>query len=78
VKFYVKQGTIDKLKSVGASDGSSLVASQFGALPLAGKGWHKQFVRFKKEGFQVNIQLGTGPGMQIFNDNLITFERIVR
>ena len=82
VKFYVTTGTIDQLKTYGRTDGSALVLEQFGEMPLATSGWTNDFVRFKKEGGdltpQVNIQLGRGPGIQIFNDNLVAFEKIVR
>lgn len=77
VKLYVKLGTIDDLRVIGRTDDSNLVASQFGDMPQAVSGWTDNFVRFKKEGTQVNIQLGGGPGIDIFNDNLIAFERVI-
>jgi len=77
VKWYVNLGTIDDLRVIGRTDGTNLVASQFGDMPQAVSGWTDDFVRFKKEGTQVNIQLGVGPGLDIFNDNLIAFERVV-
>jgi hypothetical protein len=77
VKYYVNLGTIDDLKVIGRTDGSGLVASQFGDMPQAVSGWINDFVRFKKEGTQVNIQLGRGPGVDVFNDNLIAFERVI-
>ena len=77
VKWYVNLGTIDDLRVIGRTDGSTLVASQFGDMPQAVSGWPDDFVRFKKEGTQVNIQLGVGPGLDTFNDNLIAFERVV-
>jgi len=82
VKFYVNHGTIDQFITIGRTDGDPLVVAQFGEMPLAKSGWTYNFVRFKKEGGntnpQVNIQMGRGPGVQKFNDNLIAFEKIVR
>lgn len=76
-KYYVDLGTIDNLLTIGRTDGSGLVAAQFGDMPQAVSGWINEFVRFKKEGTQVNIQLGRGPGIDVFNENLIAFERVV-
>jgi len=80
MKFYLRHGTIDQLKVIGRTDGHQDVADQFGEMPLAPSGWIEEYVRFKREGGnsspQVNIQLGKGQGMDIFNDNLMTFERI--
>ena len=77
VKYYVNLGTIDDLRVIGRTDGSNLVRSQFGEMPQAVSGWIDNFIRFKKEGTQVNIQLGRGPGIDIFNNNLIAFERVI-
>lgn len=79
VKFYLRHGTIDQLKVIGRTDGHQDVAEQFGEMPLAHSGWINHYARFKREGGsspQVNIQLGSGPGVDVFNANLITFEKI--
>lgn len=90
IKMWVEQGTIDKLKTIGLRSDpkiSPLLKSTFGELPFlpAGwssqSGWFKDFARFKVESnatvpSQVNIQLGTGKGLDIFNDALIYFEKI--
>ena len=59
-----------------AQPGQTLVTQQFGITEIAPSGWNIQFVRFKQENGLVNIQLGKGPGITIFNDNLIGFEKI--
>jgi hypothetical protein len=53
-------------------------------LPFVGSGWHTTKVQFKVEtnnvvvpsSKQVNIQLGSGKGIEIFNEALIYFEKI--
>jgi hypothetical protein len=82
VKFQVKGGTIDELKKIGISDGTSEVTSQFGSMPTKtshpdGK-WNLHNARFKFEKTQVNIALGQtdGEAMKIFNNNLVDFELI--
>jgi hypothetical protein len=78
VKYYVQHGTIDKLTEFGTTDGHEVVREQFGELVKlpAGTGWIDDYARFKYEKGQVNIQLGRGPGIDIFNANLIAFERV--
>ena len=79
VKFVVKHGTIDELLKIGVTDGKAAVKSQFGEMPLSSEikgGWNKKHVRFKFEKGQVNIQLGMGKGVEIFNNNIVNFEII--
>ncbi|MFN8417604.1 MAG: hypothetical protein U0U66_14840 [Cytophagaceae bacterium] len=85
VKFQVKLGTIDELKTIGVTDGHPLVAEQFGNMPTnaqIGGGWNQTRARFKVETLtltntqQVNIALGQGRALQIFNDNLLHFQLI--
>jgi hypothetical protein len=87
VKMWVEPGTIDKLKAIGVrgqQDLLPLLQQSFGNLPHSGKGWHPTKVQFKVEtnevvtpNFkQVNIQLGSGEGVKIFNHNLLYFEKI--
>ena len=88
VKFYVEPGTIEKLKAVGTTahknPDHSLVLGTFGSLPHGSSGWHPTKVRFKVEENknvnpffdQINIQLGSGYGLDIFNDNLLFFEKL--
>ena len=79
VKFQVELGTIDELKAIGLTDGSTLVQQQFGNLATSapsGQSWNLTMARFKKEGTQVNIALGQGTALEKFNDNIINFELI--
>jgi hypothetical protein len=88
--MWVEPGTIDKLKAIGLRSDPTihpLLKSTIGELPFLppGKstqsGWYNNFTRFKVESNanvpqQVNIQLGTGKGLNIFNEGLIYFEKI--
>lgn len=83
VKFKVKPGTIQKLQTIGVTDGNPLVRGQFGDMPTAKEvegDWNKTHARFKVETLkstgkqQVNIALGNGAALKIFNDNIMEFE----
>jgi len=81
VKFQVKIGTIDELKSIGITDGTKEVLEQFGKMPTAkevGGKWNMNNARFKFEKTQVNIALGQtdGKAINIFNQNLLDFDLI--
>ncbi len=83
VKFNVKAGTKDQLKSVGVSDGSKLVKQQEGNLPKVTKGWadenkayFKTETRKSDNQQQVNIGLGKGKALDIFNKNIESHEVI--
>jgi hypothetical protein len=89
VKFYVKKGTIDKLRLIGVSDGHPRVTHYFGDMPSAkkvkettGMSWNQTRARFKVETLektgnqQVNIALGKGDALDIFNENIVTIEMI--
>ena len=90
IKMWAEPGTIDKLKAIGLRSDPTihpLLKSTIGELPFLppGKstqsGWYNSFTLFKVESNanvpqQVNIQLGTGKGLNIFNEGLIYFEKI--
>lgn len=85
MKFKVKNGTIDELKDIGVTDGHILVEQQFGNMPTnadIGGGWNQTRARFKVETLsstntpQVNIALGQGDALNIFNDNILEFQLI--
>lgn len=76
VEFQLKPGTIAQLESIGVSDGSPLVRSQYPDMPIGGKGWNREHARFKGEGTQINIALGKGDALDIFNDNITDYNVI--
>ena len=82
VKFQMKTGTIEKLKKIGTvkkSDSGRELMKDFGDLLINKKGWIQESTLFKIEGTklgtsQVNIGLGKGKGVEIFNENIINFQ----
>ena len=79
VKFYLRSGTTQALANVGVSDGSPLTASQYPDMPPVYKGWMNNSAYFKQEGGgepQINIGLGRGAGLDIFNDGIVGFDDI--
>lgn len=84
IKFFVNKGTIDKLVKDGISDGANYTKSKFPTLPIPANGykWTKNNSRFKTEGTntsggpQVNIQLGEGKALEIFNSSILYFEKL--
>ena len=77
VEFELKPGTIAQLEAIGVSDGSPMVRDKYPEMPVGGKGWADEHARFKQEGTQINIALGKGDALDIFNDN-ITGSNVVR
>jgi hypothetical protein len=82
VKFRVKNGTLDKLAEIGLSN--NLTANDINRLNLKSgpikKGWRLDNTQFKKEQGILTIGLGSnkGLGLKIFNENLISYERVYR
>jgi RHS repeat-associated protein len=76
VEFKMKQGTTDALKDIGVRDTSKITASEVGELPTVSKGWTANNAYFKGEGDQINIGLGKGKALDLFNDNIESFSPI--
>ncbi|MHC1748012.1 MAG: RHS repeat-associated core domain-containing protein [Cellulosilyticaceae bacterium] len=84
VEFKVKVGTTQALEEIGVRNGSSISAEIYPNMPKVSKGWNQNKAFFKGEGIsgnmsigepQINIGLGKGKALDIFNDNIINFER---
>lgn len=73
VEFKVKTGTTDALLDIGVGDSSMLVNSTYD-LPTVQKGWTSGNAFFKGEGTQINIGLGKGNALDIFNDDIINWD----
>ena len=71
VKFKVKKGTTEKLVDIGVRDESSILAKEFPNMPESKSEWGKNHARFKKEKQQLNIGLGKGEALDIFNENIV-------
>jgi Flp pilus assembly pilin Flp len=81
VEFEMKPGTTAKLQEVGVSDGSPLTREKLPEMPTAkeaGGKWNEQYARFKEERKQINVQLGRGRGLEVFNENIGSFREIPR
>nr|WP_318383662.1 hypothetical protein [uncultured Enterobacter sp.] len=75
VQFTMKPGTAQSLLSVGGG-ARPKICNQLNLTPL-GKGWGQTKVGFKSEGDQTTLQLGTGRGLAMFNDNIVAFTELV-
>lgn len=76
VRLEVRQGTTKQLTQIGVSDGSRQATKDYGPMPACTKGWGTDHAFFKGEGSQTNIGLGQGRAREIFNQNLIGFQRV--
>lgn len=77
VEFRLRDGTTDELAAIGFRDTSRLTSRSWSELPRVMEGWGERGTFFKGEINQVNILLGYGEGIQIFNHNLKGF-RVLR
>ena len=75
VQFTVKAGTTDSLLGIGVRN-AGLTAEPYGSLPLVSRGWTSSDAFFKLEGATVNIGLGRGAALDIFNSNITNFSLI--
>jgi hypothetical protein len=76
VRFTVRPGTGEALGAVGVRDTSKLATQRFPGMPLVSKGWASSSAFFKGEGTQINIGLGRGPALNIFNEAIMGFEEV--
>ena len=66
----LKPGTTKALQSVGVRDGSALTRAAHSEMPMVSKGWKSNNAFFKGEGDQINIGLGNGTALDIFNSGI--------
>ena len=71
IKYKVKKGTTEKLVNIGVRGESSTLAKEFSNMPKSESGWGKNHARFKEEKGQLNIGLGKGDALDIFNENIV-------
>ena len=76
VKFSVRPGTTDALIGIGVRDTSKLTERAFPNMPVVGKGWMSSSAYFKAEGEQINIGLGRGRALGLFNEAITAFEEV--
>ena len=75
VQFSVEAGTTQSLLDIGVRN-VALTGSQYSSLPLVQRGWGAANAFFKLEGGTVNVGLGTGSALRIFNSNIRSFNAI--
>ena len=73
VKFSIKNRTLNWLKKIGVRDTSALVSNMYPSMPIVSKGWMATNAFFKAEGTIINIGLGYGKALSIFNKGIILF-----
>lgn len=74
VRFQVARGTEDELRAIGVRAHGSKSAAALPDLPEVKRRWGKSKALFKPEGNQVNIGLGKGKALDVFNDSIRGFE----
>ena len=73
VKFTVRNRTVNWLTKIGVKDGSTLVGSMYPSMPMVSKGWMATNAFFKAEQGIINIGLGYGRALDIFNKGIVMF-----
>lgn len=77
VRFTVGKGTTAALEGIGVRDASAATARRYPGMPLVSRGWRNTSAFFKGEGTgHINIGLGGGRALSIFNRALTGFERV--
>ncbi len=71
VKFTVRNRTVNWLTKIGVKDGSPLVGGMYPSMPMVSKGWMATNAFFKAEHGIINIGLGYGKALNIFNKGII-------
>ncbi len=74
VRFQLEPGTIARLRRIGVRSHGRRSAREMPDLPEVRRGWTRRHVLFKIEGSNVNIGLGRGPGLEMFNNGIAGFE----
>ncbi|MBH1932685.1 RHS repeat-associated core domain-containing protein, partial [Serratia rubidaea] len=76
VKFHLRKDSLQELKSIGVKDSSILTKNTYPSMSDVTKGWKENNAFFKAEGDQINIGLGRGKALEIFNKGIEKFERL--
>lgn len=78
VKFDLWPGAVDALSGIGVRDQSKVVRNIYPDMPLSTSGWTMTNAYFKGEGGQVNIGLGKGAALDMFNYYIKSFSEAKR
>lgn len=77
VQFKMKRGTIEQLENIGiAGENNKMVLRKHQNLKQDISPWNENYSRFKLEKGQVNIALGKGKALDLFNNNIEEFKLI--
>lgn len=77
VQFKVKRGIIKQLEKIGvAARNHREILRLYPSLDKDIPPWSEEFARFKLERNQINIALGKGRALDLFNDNIIEFKLV--
>ncbi|WP_066912951.1 putative T7SS-secreted protein [Millisia brevis] len=76
VRLTTQDGTYDALAEIGVRDMSRDTTLLHPDMPPTSRGWKHDWAYFKGESEQVNIGLGVGRALELFNSALLHFERI--
>jgi hypothetical protein len=76
VRFTARAGTQDALAGIGIRDPSAVASAAYPDMPTPQNfsGWTRTSAYFKGEGGVLNIGLGRGPALGVFNDAILGFE----
>ena len=80
VKFELNKGTVSLLEQIGLSNGdrATLAKKMYPQMPyVSGVKWTENYAFFKAEGSQINIGLGKGNALEIFNSNINSYKKVV-
>jgi len=79
VEFEARAGTEQALVDVGVRDVSLGIAKVYGTqMPFVSSRWDTNSAFFKIENGNINIGLGRGRALDIFNDNILGFKKVNR
>ena len=78
IEFKVNSNTTNLLQSIGVKDISKLTGNSYSTMPNVSSGWTNTNAYFKAEGTIINIGLGKGTALDIFNNNIISYKIIQR
>lgn len=76
VEFEVTGGTTSQLEQMGLKNESKLIDIIYPDMPKVKKGWVNDYAHFKVEANRINIGLGQGKGLELFNNNIISFKKV--
>lgn len=74
VKFQLAEGTTQALRDIGVRAHGKKSEALLPDLPQVKKGWARSKALFKPEGDQINIGLGKGRALDVFNQGIRGFE----